>query len=575
MAAVRIFLSHSIVDGTQKEAQVLAQLLQDLRSAGAEVIFDRGNTTEESSQSYLQQMLSTCQWLLVFQTPDALSSARVQLTVRTASTLIDQGIMKGAARFIAAANPIEKLSPEWEKMNAFDGSYDYSRSLEKLLITFALHRPTVAVTQAPPPAPRVAPPPSVTYDRPSSSPSRLKVFKESTNGTKQDKRRIWLYTCIGLLILTLLGSSPFIFMWLQKQGQTVPTPVYGHVFFSSSDKVGDNDKTGICDGIQVDLQNLNAPAAGNSYYAWFLPDKKNFEGPTPLLGQLQLTNGTAHLTYASPTNENLLAVQSRFLVTEESASTKPDAPTADRGKWRYYAEISQTPNPNDAQKFSNLDHLRHLLASDPKLNTFSLNGGLNVHLYQNMLKIQEWATWSAASIGSGKPYDGATMHDNYVRIIDYLDGPAYRDTDLTQNPKPKILADLPAANVPLLTFDEAHQDPPGYVRHISTHLRALTESPGATAEQRKIAGQISAALDKVKDNLEKLHTDVKQLVNMPAGKLTDAENLPLVNDVINNAREAYGGRADPATGNLQGGVNWIYHQMPLLAQFTVVAAPHN
>lgn len=49
------------------------------------------------------------------------------------------------------------------------------------------------------------------------------------------------------------------------------------------------------------------------------------------------------------------------------------------------------PNPQDLHHYSNLDHVRHLLAKDPTLQQLNMQGGLNTWFYANVQKILAWA----------------------------------------------------------------------------------------------------------------------------------------------------------------------------------------
>jgi hypothetical protein len=150
---------------------------------------------------------------------------------------------------------------------------------------------------------------------------------------------------ILLIIITVVGSASAVGFLLLNHPQS---PVITQAYLFSSDQVGtDNITTGICDEIQLNLQNSTSPAAGNSYYARLLPDTSNTEGPTVALGKVIITNGVAHLTYTDPNHGNLLLTESRFLITEESANSMPNAPSPNTQTWRYYAAIPQTPNPQD------------------------------------------------------------------------------------------------------------------------------------------------------------------------------------------------------------------------------------
>ncbi|MEO6891840.1 MAG: hypothetical protein ABI456_19745, partial [Ktedonobacteraceae bacterium] len=224
------------------------------------------------------------------------------------------------------------------------------------------------------------------------------------------------------------------------------------------------------------------------------------------------------------------------------------------------------PNANDTMyHYSNLDHLRHLLALDPMIRMDSLNGGLNIWFFENTRKVLEWAT---AARGTG-PSQPQPMHRQFIRILDYLDGTNYVHLDVP--PGTPIIADPHIARVPLLTIDPAaSEDQSGYIHFLEMHLLGLTDSPKSTKKQRALAGQIDVDLNKVKANLEQVRQDAIKLVHMTDTQLLDPATLPLLDDLVSQANTAFVGQVDPVTGSRVGGATWIFDHMQQLAQLTVV-----
>src|SRR5439155_8696228 len=91
-----------------------------------------------------------------------------------------------------------------------------------------------------------------------------------------------------------------------------------------------------------------------------------------------------------PEHTDQLTSNSRFLITKDNEATPPTGPSLDPSAWRYYAEFSQRTNSLDPKKYSLYDHIRHLLAEDPKLKPLGLTGGLDIWLFRNTQKILEW-----------------------------------------------------------------------------------------------------------------------------------------------------------------------------------------
>jgi hypothetical protein len=281
-----------------------------------------------------------------------------------------------------------------------------------------------------------------------------------------------------------------------------------------------------------------------------------------LLGKVSVNHGVIHFFYAGDEqHSNLLATTSRFLITEESASITPSVPSPDLTTWRYYAELPQLPAAG--QTYSLLDHLRHLLASDPTLETLHLHGGLNVWTYRNTQSILQWAG-SARDAWSTK--DFTSMHRQIVSILDYLDGAKLVQQDVP--PATPMLANSQIAQVGLLQI-KANQAPPGYLYHSALHLNGVLSSPGATPYQRHLGTQITTGVDNVNSWLEQLHQDAVELVHMSDAQLALPSSLQKLNDMVIQANNAYMGRTDPSTGQQQIGVSQIYRDVQLLATFDV------
>lgn len=389
----------------------------------------------------------------------------------------------------------------------------------------------------------------------------------------QKRRPKWLYFAVAAVLLVVLAGSAFGAYLLNTRG-TPPTPatVVGHAFFVSSGLLSSkNSNLGITDGLQINLQNLQDPQPGKRYYAWLLNDHQT-DLPAIALGSLPLNHGRVTMTFNSPQHNNLLADYGRFLITEEDANPPPTNPSLDANTWSYYAVFSTTPNPADTVNHFNLiDHLRHLLSQDPKLKLVGLGGGLDIWLYRNTLKILE-AAGSARDSQKGCTPDPnnpacAFVHRALVRILDYLDGSAYVQQDV--QPGTQVLIDQTIARVALLEFDVEHQQPPGYLQHIGTHLRELASSPGTTPAQRTLAIRIGQAINNVQAWLEAVRTDAKKLVQMDNSQMSQPAALSTLNDMFTQANYAFVGQFDPNTSRVKEGVVQIHYNIQGLATFNV------
>ncbi len=384
-------------------------------------------------------------------------------------------------------------------------------------------------------------------------------------------------TLIAVVVSLLLAASALLLpILLAQPGQLAITShpltaatVVGRVFFTSSGQLNPTSSEGLNDVVHLDLAGLTPPAPGKSDYAWLLPDTSHNEQQPVLLGTLQILKGSAQLTYTSPTHTNLLATYSRFLVTEQAANEEPIIPSLDPATWRYTGSIPDTPTPGDANHYSLLSHLRHLLAKDPTLELIGLSGGLDIWLYRNTGKILEWSS-AARDDWAGGQASLALMRRQIDRVLDYLDGAAFVWRDVP--PDTPLLVDPQAGRIGLLEFDQG-QNPPGYLTHIDLHLVGYSHSPGVTADQERLATKIDAMLLAVTALLWKVHADAALLAQMSDTALLAPQALALLNDMETNANDAFVGQPDPATGSVQGGVTQIHNELQLLATIDVSTIP--
>lgn len=385
---------------------------------------------------------------------------------------------------------------------------------------------------------------------------------------RKTRQRGLLIALAALLILALIGSGlGAYFAFFSKSTAPVAPTIVGHAYFASSGLLSPDSKQGITDQLQINLENIPPPQQGKSYYAWLLNDIK-LEFKPILVGQLTVNQGKVELFYPGDTlHSNLLATNSRFLITEEDANATPTNPSLDPGAWIYYAEFSQKPNPADPNHYSVYDHIRHLLAEDPKVKAAGLTGGLDTWLYRNTQKILEWAGSARDFWKFNNPENSAIMHRQLIRIIDYLDGVNYAQQDL---PGQSLLADPLISRVPLLTFDPQTQNPPGYLYHIGKHLHELTAIPQTSAGQRALADQINQDVNRVNLWLETIRNDVLQLYHMTDTQLFSNDGLTLLDSAATLANYAFVGQVNPHA-QVADGVVQIHYNIQRLATFDIRA----
>ncbi len=383
------------------------------------------------------------------------------------------------------------------------------------------------------------------------------------------RQGLWI-SLIVLLILVVIGSSLGAYLILSaKTPAATSTPsIVGHAYFVSSGLLSANPESnqGITDQVQVKLDNIPPPQAGMSYYAWLLNDKTQQWNPIAL-GALTVNNGTAVLSYVDPQHTNLLASNSRFLVTEESAASAPLTPSLNSSAWRYYAEFSQVPDPNNPKHYSLYDHIRHLLSADPNVEETGLSGGLDSWLYRNTQKILEWAGSARDAQQSGNV---SFIRRQLIRIVDYLDGSSYTQLALDLPGQP-VLADPQISKIGLLTFDAAKQTLPGYLYHIGTkHLREIAQLPQASQEQKALAIQINQEIDVVNTWFETMRSEVLQLYRMSDAQIQGSDGRTLLDTVATLANTAFVGEIN-SQGQVTPGVVQIHYAIQNLANFDLRA----
>src|SRR6266851_3096851 len=76
---------------------------------------------------------------------------------------------------------------------------------------------------------------------------------------------------LALVFFVLAGAGLGTFL-LTRTSPTTANSVVGHLYFLSSGQVIESSNQGIADEVQLELQSLQDPSNGKSYFAWLLPD---------------------------------------------------------------------------------------------------------------------------------------------------------------------------------------------------------------------------------------------------------------------------------------------------------------
>ncbi|GCE11365.1 serine/threonine-protein kinase [Tengunoibacter tsumagoiensis] len=389
--------------------------------------------------------------------------------------------------------------------------------------------------------------------------------------------RVWPVLISIVLVLLLGGGGIGLFVFHPASS----LPFSGRVFYLSSGQISMDSAQGIADELQIELQNVPSPHAGKRYYVWLLGDAHSlgtgdlvganfFHLPLLLPDTLTITNGQAHLLYQGDgAHHNLLAQVSRLLITEEDAGKTPEVPTNDRSRWRYFAALPQTNFSVAGSSTNILLHLRHLLYSEANINELGLQGGLNIWLFRNTEKILEWSVSARDDWKNDQPALTDLMKNQFIRILDYVDGSANVYLDLPDGTP--LLTDPTSTRIPLLTINPNHQSPSGYVNHVLAHLNQILKSPDVTSDMVKQARLSQQALTASESWLTDVRADVNQLFRMavePARFEPTTARL-LLDDLVTKATYAYIGKLDPATNQVQPGVMQAFYAIQQLATLEI------
>lgn len=199
-------------------------------------------------------------------------------------------------------------------------------------------------------------------------------------------------------------------------------------------------------------------------------------------------------------------------------------------------------------------------------------GPLNTNFFLMVEEIQKYAVTDQDHAGSQADLE---LREYVVNILYYLDGQCTHQEDLANLPvniAPQAHPDVSSianTKVGLLDCNQPTQSL-GYLTQLATALYTKSSAPGATAEQKKLAGQITSDICNYSSNarsctnstnvnewfwLSNVKSDAKQLLIMPT-----LQNQPkaqtLFEDMAAEADYAFGGEVD-SSGNLYPGAQEI------------------
>jgi len=375
-----------------------------------------------------------------------------------------------------------------------------------------------------------------------------------------------LLVVAGTVLLPALFSAQPSLLGTMNPGGVAAVTTVGQVAFISSGQLDPSSSRGLNDMITMSLHHLATPPAEQSYYGWLMPDPTDDATKPLLLGKLSIGDGMAHLTYAHPEHENLLALYSGVEIVAQPSNPVPTTPPLDPKALRYEGFIPNMPTPGDEQHYSLLSHLRHLLAQDPTLQDRGLPGGLDIWLYRNSEKILEWSSAARDSWAGGQQTD--LIHRQMLRVLDYLDGAALVFPSGDIPPGSPLLVDPKVGRIGLLEVRPT-QVLPAYLTHVDLHLQGLIHAPGHTQEQQELAIKLDNALKMDTSLFQKVRQDAITLVRMKNTPLKSDTALSLLNDMVTNANAAYTGQFDPTIGGTINGIVWIRNELQGVATIPI------
>lgn len=301
--------------------------------------------------------------------------------------------------------------------------------------------------------------------------------------------------------------------------------------------------------------------------------------PVPILltNSLPVKNSAVYYTYPGDAqHNNLLGSVSRLLITLEDAQKTPASPSSDHATWKYYAQLPQAFVPKDPTGLRGLDHIRHFYYQETGSGDSPIlarPGGLDIWVFRNTEKILEWSISARDDFISANTSNYQIMHDQFIRILDALDGAHNVGMDAPGTP---ILVDSNIALTSLLpvtgqSLGTLKDNPPGDLAHMQLHLSELVKAPDASPGTRQLAQHIVNELVNAQGWLQKVHDDAKQLYDMGPDQLAQSSAQGLLEDLATQATYAYIGQLDAGTNTVNPGILQAHYDIQKLAAFDITS----
>jgi formylglycine-generating enzyme required for sulfatase activity len=139
-----IFVSYS-----RKDRDITQRLVSDLHQSGAEVWVDVDGIQSGNFMQAIDKALAACDWMVLVLSPNAIASDYVPQETYTALHRVQQGYMKAVIPVLVAACRPGSIPPQWDVLQRYDATQDYSAALAGVLRAVGLS----LLGSAPHPAP--------------------------------------------------------------------------------------------------------------------------------------------------------------------------------------------------------------------------------------------------------------------------------------------------------------------------------------------------------------------------------------------------------------------------------------
>ncbi len=379
---------------------------------------------------------------------------------------------------------------------------------------------------------------------------------------KRPGKRFYMGLSLALLLVLSIGVVSYV-LWGTQKTQVAPsvgTTRVGQVHFLNS-----QDTMGAFDEAQLSLHNLPNPPDGKTYYAWLVTHDDSVE---VVHWPLTVQNGTlTSPNYVYPPHHNLLtSLPYLFLITLQSGNTS--VPSFNTNDLLYYAVIPQTKATTD--NYSVIDHLNHLLTSDPGLEKLGLHFGLRYWLLANTQSLVQEVN-GASDARQNKQVLALRQH--LVNILYYLRGTSCAPLDLRGTPQgTPITPDAAIAQQVKASLLECSQNTSitSLLAHTELHVHGIYQAPGVTTMQTALAPPIQTNLVQVTTWLQQLYQqDILHLLTLSDDQLLQSSEQSYFDDMKMVSNEAYKGPLPTSkTGLVQ-----MSNDLEQLATFDLMQCP--